>query len=80
LLALGDASYALDLSQVPVFAVVGLVWRCWVAEPPGLHVTALVSGHAVALAAGGASFHLIEVPLLRVSRGFARVAMSAPIR
>ena len=47
---------------------------------PGLHVAALVSGFAVALAAGVASFHLIEMPLLRVSRRLARVATAAPIR
>jgi peptidoglycan/LPS O-acetylase OafA/YrhL len=66
---------------VPVIAIVGLVWRRLVAAPPpGLHVTALASGFAVALAAGVASFHLIEVPLLRASRRLASVAMSAPIR
>ena len=44
--------------------------------PPALHVVALVSGFAVALAAGVASFHLIEVPLLRASRRLTRVATS----
>ena len=72
LVALGDASYSLYLSHVPVIAVVGLVWRRLAAEPPpGLHVAALVSGFAVALAAGVASFHLIEMPLLRASRRLA---------
>jgi peptidoglycan/LPS O-acetylase OafA/YrhL len=61
--------------------VVGLVWRRWAAEPPpALHVVALVSGFAVALAAGVASFHLIEMPLLRASRRLTRVATAAPIR
>ena len=73
LVALGDASYSLYLSQVPVIAVVGLVWRRLAAEPPpGLHVTRA----GVAGAVGG----VIEVPLLRASRRLARVAMSAPIR
>jgi exopolysaccharide production protein ExoZ len=81
LVVLGDASYSLYLSHVPVIGVVGLVWRRWAAEPPpGLHVAALVSGFAVALAAGVASFHLIEMPLLRASRRLTRVAMAAPIR
>jgi exopolysaccharide production protein ExoZ len=81
LVALGDASYSLYLSHVPVIAVVGLVWRRWAAEPPpALHVVALVSGFAVALAAGVASFHLIEMPLLRASRRLTRVATAAPIR
>jgi exopolysaccharide production protein ExoZ len=81
LVVLGDASYSLYLSHVPVIGVVGLVWRRWAAEPPpGLHVAALVYGFAVALAAGVASFHLIEMPLLRASRRLTRVATAAPIR
>jgi peptidoglycan/LPS O-acetylase OafA/YrhL len=39
-----------------------------------------VSGFAIALAAGVASFHLIEMPLLRASRRLTRVATAAPIR
>jgi peptidoglycan/LPS O-acetylase OafA/YrhL len=77
----GGWYYSLYLSHVPVIAVVGLVWRRLIAEPtPGLHVAALASGFAVALAAGVASFHLIEMPLLRVSRRLTRVATAAPIR
>lgn len=81
LVALGDASYSLYLSHVPVIAVVGLAWRrLAVAPPPGLHVAALVSGFAVALVAGVASFRLVELPLLRASRRLVRVAMPSTIR
>jgi exopolysaccharide production protein ExoZ len=83
LVALGDASYSLYLSHVPVIAVAGLAWqRIVAAGTPAAHVAALMSGFAVALAAGMASFHLVELPLLRASRRLASasVARVAAIR
>ncbi len=81
LVALGDASYSLYLSHVPVIGVVGLVWRRSIAAPtPGLHVAALISGFGIALAAGLVSFHQIELPLLRTSRQLARAATTVWVR
>ena len=83
LVALGDASYSLYLSHVPVIAVVGLLWhRLATTSTPAAHVAALAAGFAAALAGGVASFHLIERPLLRASRHLTRasVARLATIR
>jgi exopolysaccharide production protein ExoZ len=71
---LGDASYSLYLSHVPVIAVTGLIWRhlldtqSAVMRAPVMHVVVLACTFAVAVAGGIASFHLIEAPLLRILR------------
>lgn len=81
LVALGDASYSLYLCHVPVIAVAGLAWQTLIAaSAPEAHAAALLWGFAAALAAGILSYHLIEVPLLRVSRRLTRVAIRPPIR
>jgi exopolysaccharide production protein ExoZ len=67
---LGDRSYSLYLSHVPVIAVAGLLWRRLLPTPmPAAHLAALSATFIVALLAGFATFHLIEAPLLRLSRG-----------
>lgn len=69
LAGLGDASYSLYLSHVPVIALAGLVWRRLLpSPPPTMHVAALAGTFAVALAGGVLSFRLIEAPLLRLLR------------
>jgi exopolysaccharide production protein ExoZ len=69
LAGLGDASYSLYLSHVPVIAATGLVWRRLLVSPsPIMHVAALAGTFAVALAGGVFSFRLIEAPLLRLLR------------
>jgi exopolysaccharide production protein ExoZ len=81
LVALGDASYSLYLCHVPVIAVAGLAWhRLIVGSAPGFHVAALVWAFAIAIAAGFVSYHVIERPLLRLSRRLSRVAIRSPIR
>jgi exopolysaccharide production protein ExoZ len=66
---LGDASYSLYLSHVPVIAMIGVVVRRVLpATPPVMHVAVIAGTFGVALAAGVLSFHLIEVPLLRIVR------------
>lgn len=69
LTGLGDASYSLYLSHVPVIAATGLAWRRLLVSPsPIMHVAALVGTFAIALAGGVLSFRLIEAPLLRLLR------------
>jgi len=69
LAALGDSSYSLYLSHIPVIAVVGLFWRHAVAAPsPAEHAGALLSAFGVAILAGIVSYQLLEVPMLRVLR------------
>jgi exopolysaccharide production protein ExoZ len=71
---LGDASYSLYLSHVPVIAATGLLWRrllivqSAVMRAPVMHVAVLACTFSVAVAGGIASFHLIEAPLLRLLR------------
>ncbi len=66
---LGDASYSLYLSHLPVIAVAGLLWRRLLPAPwPAAHFAALAATFIFALLAGVASFRLIEAPLLRLSR------------
>ncbi len=81
LVALGDASYSSYLCHVPVIAVAGPAWQRLVAmSAPEAHAAALAWGFAIALVAGVASYHLIELPLLRASRRLTHVAIRAPIR
>jgi exopolysaccharide production protein ExoZ len=69
LAGLGDASYSLYLSHVPVIALAGLLWRRLLPSPaPIMHVAALAGTFTVALAGGVLSFRLIEAPLLRLLR------------
>jgi exopolysaccharide production protein ExoZ len=66
---LGDTSYSLYLSHLPVIAVAGLLWRRLLpASLPAAHLAALTATFIIALVAGFASFRLIEAPLLRLSR------------
>jgi exopolysaccharide production protein ExoZ len=69
LAGLGDASYSLYLSHVPVIAAAGLVCRRLLPTAlPAAHLAALLAAFAVALLAGFASFRLVESPLLRLSQ------------
>lgn len=66
---LGDASYSLYLSHVPVIAVVGLLCRRLLPTAlPVVHFAALCAVFIVAVLAGFATFRLIETPLLRFTR------------
>jgi exopolysaccharide production protein ExoZ len=83
---LGDASYSLYLSHIPVIAAAGLLWRRLLPAPlPAAHLAALPATFIMALLAGFASFRLIEAPLLRLARHPAwgpvpAKVMSAPLR
>ena len=69
LAALGDSSYSLYLSHIPVIAVVGLFWRHFaLAPPPAEHAAALLSAFGAAVLAGIASYLVLEVPMLRALR------------
>jgi len=75
---LGDASYSLYLSHVPVMAAAGLVWRrLWPSALPAAHFAELSATLIVVLLAGFASFRLIETPLLRLSHDLPRGAVAA---
>jgi exopolysaccharide production protein ExoZ len=78
---LGDASYSLYLSHVPVIAMTGVLVRHLLrATPPVMHVAVIAGSFGVALAGGVLSFHLIEAPLLRVLRDRPlRFAMPQPM-
>ncbi len=66
---LGDASYSLYLSHVPVIAAAGLLWRRLLPfQRPAAHLAALPATFVIALLAAFASFQLIEAPLLRLLR------------
>lgn len=69
IVGLGDASYSLYLSHVPVIAVAGLLLRRLLVSPsPAMHVVALAGTFAMAVAGGVVSFRLIERPLLHLLR------------
>lgn len=66
---LGDASYSLYLSHVPVMAMAGLVLHHLLPTAlPAAHLTALFLTYAAAVVAGFASFRLLEAPMLRWCR------------
>ncbi len=80
LAGLGDASYSLYLSHVPVIAVAGLVCRHLLPTAlPAAHFAALSATFVVALLAGFVSFRLIETPLLRLSHRLSFDALWRPI-
>lgn len=66
---LGDASYSLYLSHVPVMGMAGLlIHHLLPTARPAVHVAALLLTYAAALAGGFLSFRLLEAPMLRRSR------------
>lgn len=66
---LGDTSYSLYLSHVPVMAVVGMACRrLQVAPSPVLHTVVLAGTFGTTLLTGMLSFRLIERPLLILLR------------
>jgi len=72
---LGDASYSLYLSHVPVVGIVGLLWRHLVPAPtPVVHAIALGSAFGTAMVGGFTSYWMIETPLTQVSRDWHDIA------
>ncbi len=70
LVALGDSSYSLYLSHIPVLGAVGLVWRHFAvaASSPLAHVAVLVITFALAVCGGIVSYLMLEVPMLQAMR------------
>jgi len=71
LAGLGDASYSLHLSHVPVIAAAGVVCRHLLLTPSlATCLAALSATFAVVLLAAFASFRMIESPMLWLSQGY----------
>ena len=69
LVALGDSSYSLYLSHIPVLGAVGLLWRHFAVAPSPLgHMVALASTFVLAVVGGIVSYRLLEAPMLQTMR------------
>ena len=77
---LGDSSYSLYLSHVPVMAVAGVALHRLLHMPsPGVHVAVLAAAFGAVLIGGLLSFRLLERPLLTLLRDRpARLAIPLP--
>lgn len=68
--SLGDASYSIYLSHVPILAPLGLVWSWFVTPDPLNHFIALLGMIITAILFGLSSYSFIEKPLLQKLRAW----------